>query len=56
MALPWPMGLGGPSGWAGAGAGGLERAGPSGSSRSSRIDFSSFFRIYFNAKTIPENI
>jgi hypothetical protein len=36
MALPWPMGLGGHSGWP-------ARVGPSGSARSSRIDFSSFF-------------
>jgi hypothetical protein len=40
-------------GRAGAGAGGPERIGPSGSARSSRIDFS-FFEFIFNAKTIPE--
>jgi hypothetical protein len=42
----WPMGLGGPVGWAGAGRVGPERVGSSGSDRSSRIGFS-FFRIYF---------
>jgi hypothetical protein len=40
--LPRPMGLGGPSSRAGAGAGGPERVGPWGSARSSRIDFSFF--------------
>jgi hypothetical protein len=42
----WPMGLGGPGGWASAGACGPERVGPTGSAQSNRIGFF-FFRIYF---------
>jgi hypothetical protein len=45
------MGLGGQPG---AGAGGPERVGPSGSARSSRIGFVYFFEFIFNVKTIPE--
>jgi hypothetical protein len=41
------MGLGGPGGRAG--AGGLERVGPSGSAHSSRIVFS-FFEFIFNVR------
>jgi hypothetical protein len=48
--LAWPMGLGGPGGWASAGAGGPERVGPSGSARSRRIVFFSFFQFIFNAR------
>jgi hypothetical protein len=46
------MGLSGPGGRAG--ADGPERVGPSGSARSSRIDFSFFIEFIFNAKIIPE--
>jgi hypothetical protein len=45
------MGPAEPGGWAG--AGGLERIGPLGSARSSRIGL--FFRIYFNARNNSRN-
>jgi hypothetical protein len=43
------MGLGEPGGWASAGVGGPERVGPSGSARSSRIEFL-FFEFIFNVR------
>jgi hypothetical protein len=49
------MGFGGPAGWASAGAGGMERVGPSGSARSSRIGFFSFFsNLFLMPETIPQ--
>jgi hypothetical protein len=47
----WPMGLGGPGGWAGAG-----RVGPSGSDRSSRIGFSFFSNLFLMRKQFQKNL
>jgi hypothetical protein len=47
------MGLGGPGGRVGAGAGGPERVGPSGSAHSRRIVV--FSNLFSMPETIPEN-
>jgi hypothetical protein len=48
------MGLGGPGGWAGVGAGGPEWVRPSGSARSWRIVVC-FPNLFLMPETIPEN-